>query len=76
VHPQTRATTLMSTPHVLNGASFPIDSYVGHEFKVLELPSAKGVCRSPDNTCGSTIFAVSENEDQGESSRVSSGTYV
>jgi hypothetical protein len=75
VHPQTRVTTLMSTPLVLNGASFPIDSYVGHEFEVRELPSARGVCRSQDQICGSTIFAVSNNDDQGESISQSSGTH-
>jgi hypothetical protein len=66
IHPTTRAPTLMSTPHVMNGASFPVDSFIGHEFEVRELPSVKtGVCRSDDQTCRSAFFVVSGNQDQG-----------
>ena len=66
VHPQTAATTLMSTPNILNGADFPINSYVGHEFQIRELPAVStGKCRSDDQTCRISNFVVSENEDQG-----------
>ena len=57
----------MSTPHILSGADFALNSYMGHEFEVRELPSSKsGVCtqRSEDQTCGNGLFAVSENNDQ------------
>jgi hypothetical protein len=33
IHPQTRATTLLTTPNIMNGATFPLNSYVGHEFE-------------------------------------------
>ncbi|KAG7350667.1 prolyl 4-hydroxylase alpha subunit [Nitzschia inconspicua] len=65
VHPQTREGSLMSSPHVMNGATFPLNSYVGHEFEIRELPSQKtGECKSEDQTCRSVYFAVSENDEQ------------
>jgi hypothetical protein len=67
IHPQTREGTLMSSPIVMNGADFPLNSYVGHEFEIRELPSKKtGECISEDQTCRSTYFTVSENDDQRE----------
>jgi hypothetical protein len=67
IHPQTREATLMSSPNVMNGATFPLNSFVGHEFEVRELPSVKsGVCSSEDQTCRSNFFTVSENADQSE----------
>ena len=57
--------TLMSPSGVLAGATFPLQSYVGHEFELRELPSSKtGVCNSPDQTCRIASFKVSENDDQ------------
>jgi hypothetical protein len=68
IHPQTRAATLMSTPNVMNGASFPLNSYIGHEFEVRELPSTTtGVCPSEDQTCRTALFPVSGNADQSKS---------
>jgi hypothetical protein len=66
VHPTSRKTSLMSTPVVFNGASFPLDSFVGHEFEVREVPNAKtGICNTTgDATCHSGNFEVSGNEDQ------------
>ncbi|OEU07971.1 hypothetical protein FRACYDRAFT_212889 [Fragilariopsis cylindrus CCMP1102] len=67
IHPDTRVGSLMSTPHILSGADFALNSYMGHEFEVRELPSSKsGVCtqRLEDQTCGNGLFAVSENNDQ------------
>jgi hypothetical protein len=53
----------------MNGASFPLNSFAGHEFEIRELPSATtGVCKGEDQVCRSAYFAVSENDDQGESS--------
>ena len=56
---------LMSTPDVMPGADFPLDSFVGHAFVVKELPAADGVChKAPNQACRETSFAVSENDDQ------------
>ena len=41
IHPQTRELTLMSAPNVLNGATFNLNSFIGHEFEIRELPSTK-----------------------------------
>jgi len=65
IHPDTRDAHIMSNPFVMNGASFPLNSYVGHEFEVRELPSeATGECKSEDQTCRSTYFVVSQNNAQ------------
>jgi hypothetical protein len=57
----------MSDPHILNGADFSLNSFIGHEFEVRELPSMRtGSCKSKDQTCRNDFFAVSENEDQRE----------
>jgi hypothetical protein len=65
IHPQTREASLMSSPDVQNGATFPLNSFVGHEFEVREKPSAStGVCKSADQTCKQGFFKVSENDDQ------------
>ena len=65
IHPQTREGSLMSTPDVQNGATFPLNSFVGHEFEIREKPSkTTGVCKSADQTCKQGFFAVSENDDQ------------
>jgi 2OG-Fe(II) oxygenase superfamily len=46
VHPDTRDTVLMSSPVVMVGADFPLDSYVGHEFEIREVPDGpNGECR-------------------------------
>ena len=43
IHPNTGALALMSSPNVLNGASFNLNSFIGHEFEIRELPSTKTV---------------------------------
>jgi len=62
VHPQTRDTALMSDPHVVRGAEFPLDSFVGHEFEVREMAGPSGECK--DQVCRQTFFTVSENDEQ------------
>lgn len=70
IHPTTREGSLMSTNGVVPGATFPLQTYVGHEFEMREVPSEKtGVCDSPDQTCRSTTFVISENDNQGTSVR-------
>lgn len=67
IHPQTKALTLMSTPNVLNGASFNLNSYIGHEFEIRELPSVKtGSCKGDDQTCRTNYLSVTENSEQRE----------
>mmetsp|Transcript_24881 Transcript_24881/g.58769 ORF Transcript_24881/g.58769 Transcript_24881/m.58769 type:complete len:469 (-) Transcript_24881:284-1690(-) len=65
IHPETREVALMTEPHILNGADFALNSYVGHMFELREVPSkSTGVCKSEDQTCRNGFFYVSENEDQ------------
>jgi hypothetical protein len=68
IHPQTREGSLMSSPNILNGAVFTLNSFVSHEFEARELPSEKtGHCKSEDKICKTTNFVVSANFDQGKS---------
>jgi hypothetical protein len=65
IHPQTRAGSLMTTPNILNGALFTLNSFIGHEFEARELPSEKtGHCKSEDKICNKANFVVSANADQ------------
>jgi len=65
VHPQTGALSIMSTPNVLNGASFNLNSFIGHEFEIRELPSSKtGTCKGEEQTCRTNYLAVTENSEQ------------
>lgn len=55
----------MSTPNVLNGASFNLNSFIGHEFEIRELPSGKtGVCKGEEQTCRTNLLSVTENSEQ------------
>jgi hypothetical protein len=66
VHPDTAERHLMSKSPVLLGATFPLNTFVGHEFEMREVPSEKtGVCRSPDQTCRQASFVISDNDNQG-----------
>jgi len=65
VHPDTREGSLMSNPNIMNGGDFALNSFIGHEFEVRELPSTRtGLCESKDQTCRNDFFVVSENDDQ------------
>mmetsp|Transcript_6042 Transcript_6042/g.10557 ORF Transcript_6042/g.10557 Transcript_6042/m.10557 type:complete len:460 (-) Transcript_6042:52-1431(-) len=65
VHPTTQETSLLSTPHIFDGATFPLNTYVGHNFQLREVPSEDtGVCESEDETCHIATFTVSGNDDQ------------
>jgi len=58
---------LQSTPDILHGASFALNSFVGHTFQVRELAAKKtGVCAGEDETCRVDHFTVNANQDQGE----------
>jgi len=55
----------MSSPDIMSGADFNLNSYVGHEFELREKPSAKtGLCKSEDQTCRNSFVKVSPNFDQ------------
>jgi hypothetical protein len=65
IHPVTKEASLMSSNGVLAGATFPLQTFVGHEFEMREVPSEKtGACTSPDQTCRNTFFTITENDDQ------------
>lgn len=62
IHPTTRQASLMSTPDVLAGADFVLDSFVGHEFQVRKKKTCKdGVDKKECQTCN---FVVSDNDEQ------------
>lgn len=55
----------MSSPFIMNGADFALNSFVGHEFELREMPSpSTGMCKSEDQVCRNGFFVVSQNEDQ------------
>lgn len=63
VHPQTSELVKQTDPHVHDGATFELNSFVGHTFQVIELASSKtGACI--ENECKTNYFTVSENDDQ------------
>jgi hypothetical protein len=67
VHPQTKEKSLQSDPHVLNGATFNLNSFITHHFEVRELPGTKtGVCGGENQSCRLGYFTVNKNEDQGK----------
>ena len=67
VHPDTGEMVLQSTPDILHGASFALNSYVSHTFQVRELPAKKtGVCAGEGQVCRIDHFTVNSNQDQGE----------
>jgi hypothetical protein len=67
VHPETGEMVLQSTPDILAGATFALNSYVGHTFQVRELPGKKsGVCEGDGEVCRIDMFTVNSNSDQGE----------
>jgi hypothetical protein len=66
INPTTRETVLMSAPFIYDGAQFPLNSFVGHEFEVREVANAKtGDCSSGDQTCHSNTFVVTDHDNQG-----------
>ena len=68
IHPDTGEMVLQSTPDILHGASFALNSYVGHAFEVRELAAKKsGACGGEGEVCRVDHFTVNPNQDQGES---------
>eukprot|EP00584_Thalassiosira_punctigera_P007889 CAMPEP_0172535056 /NCGR_PEP_ID=MMETSP1067-20121228/7220_1 /TAXON_ID=265564 ORGANISM="Thalassiosira punctigera, Strain Tpunct2005C2" /NCGR_SAMPLE_ID=MMETSP1067 /ASSEMBLY_ACC=CAM_ASM_000444 /LENGTH=477 /DNA_ID=CAMNT_0013319949 /DNA_START=14 /DNA_END=1447 /DNA_ORIENTATION=+ len=65
IHPDTGELVLQSTPDILHGASFALNSFVGHAFEVRELPTKKtGVCGGEEEACRVDYFTVNKNQDQ------------
>ena len=54
IHPTTREATLMSTPDVMAGANFNLDSFVGHEFEIRDKEKCEANVKSPE--CRSKFF--------------------
>ncbi len=69
INPEDGKLELQSDPDVLHGATFDLNSFVGHDFEVRELAVRKtGVCAGEGQTCRVDHFTVNSNQDQGESS--------
>mmetsp|Transcript_1610 Transcript_1610/g.2286 ORF Transcript_1610/g.2286 Transcript_1610/m.2286 type:complete len:459 (+) Transcript_1610:46-1422(+) len=67
LHPDTGETVSQSNGAVHAGATFSLNSYVGHDFEIREVPSKKSKkCgdESNDNVCRSAYFEVNSNDDQ------------
>lgn len=65
IHPDTGEMVLQSTPDILAGANFALNSYVGHSFQIRELPGKKsGVCEGEGQVCRIGMFTVNKNNDQ------------
>jgi hypothetical protein len=64
INPDNGNRAVMSDPNILHGASFDLNSYVGHNFEVKEIPNSKtGECLNKD-PCRTTVFTVNDNENQ------------
>jgi len=59
-----RELTLMSSPNVLNGATFNLNSFVGHEFELREIPSKSRACKGKDQVCRSNYLEVTASSEQ------------
>ncbi|KAL7431341.1 hypothetical protein ACHAXM_002715, partial [Skeletonema potamos] len=81
IHPKTGQRTIQhSKPDILNGAKLELDSFVSHEFEVLELPSKRTkLCihgeatttttttdegGGEEDTCRKVYFTVNSNQNQ------------
>jgi hypothetical protein len=77
IHPQTGEGSLMTTPSILHGAVFTLNSFISHKFQAREVPSEKtGHCKSKDKICKKADFVVSANSDQGKSCKYLWGVCV
>jgi len=58
---------LQTTPNLLHGANFNLNSYVGHTFEIKELPQKRTkqcINGLEANVCGVSYFTVNDNADQ------------
>ena len=64
VNPDTGTMVLQSTPTIQHGASLALNSHVGHNFEVRELPDEEtGICGGDSNQCNINHFTVVEGDD-------------
>jgi hypothetical protein len=67
IDPDDGEAVLQSDPEIMDGTSLDLNSFVGHDFEVRELPAkSSGVCGGEDETCRVDYFTVNPNNDQGE----------
>ena len=74
INPDTDELLLQSDPFIHNGAAFPLNSFVGHEFQVTEVPGKSGSCRgksSNSSECLVNYFTVNDNHDQSKCIKLS-----
>ena len=65
VNPQTRELVKSIDTGILKGSDSLINSYIGHQFEVHELPrKTTKTCRGENGKCRKTNFVVSNSEDQ------------
>jgi hypothetical protein len=55
---------------IRDGGQMPLNSFVGHEFEIREMPSPQsGQCDNEDKVCRTVHFIVTDSEDQGKRER-------
>lgn len=64
IHPYTKEEVLQSNPFIYSGATFALNSFVGHSFEAREMPGKSGKCAGEDDTCRVGYFTVNENDEQ------------
>jgi len=65
INPDTKEMLLQSTPDILHGASFALNSFISHNFQVREVPAKKtGVCSGHDDICHVDYFTVNSDQEQ------------
>mmetsp|Transcript_15312 Transcript_15312/g.18632 ORF Transcript_15312/g.18632 Transcript_15312/m.18632 type:complete len:485 (+) Transcript_15312:173-1627(+) len=64
INPDTKEGLLQSHPHVYQGATLSLNSFVTHAFEAREVPNKAGKCAGENKTCRIGYFAVNENDDQ------------
>lgn len=65
VDPSTKQGVKLSPSSVRDGEKFPLNSFVGHEFEIREVPPTEGgnCSSSPDKVCHVGNFVVSETDN-------------
>mmetsp|Transcript_15709 Transcript_15709/g.15110 ORF Transcript_15709/g.15110 Transcript_15709/m.15110 type:complete len:461 (-) Transcript_15709:73-1455(-) len=68
IHPDTGELVLQTTPYIMDGTTFPLNSFVGHSFEVREMPNSRtgecGYADEEEKTCRSAFFTVNPNDSQ------------
>lgn len=64
INPVTHERVLMTTPNIMPGADFSLNSFVDHAFEVREVPSEKSGRCAIEAGCRTDNFTVSAHDDQ------------